>query len=896
MTPERWRIAGRGAVYTCEARGPAMEHLPDDILVRRVLAGDQEAFRPLVERYDRTVHAAIYIVLVGRAMPEEMAELSGDAFEAAYRGLRGLQRRERFGPWIYRIARRKAIDFTRRGRQQVDHVSSDHMEAETGLALADARPTGQDTWERDSDRRRIVEAALASLPEELRVPAVLRYMRGLAVRTISEILGIPIRTVERRVSHARERLRAYFEARGLTNEVKALQRCALPIAAGGDVVARTMAAVQEAGPHQRSEIGIKTAGALSLVVTAQHGAVQPRRGEEELLVSLVPPAATSVPRPPGLARPAGVRAFVETGDTLGTWRPVAPTLDGAPPVADGDLLWGRDTGFHVANEEGVYLDTGRLYGTVTLDALVDIPTFGGAHASIGLVIDGQHRGVVNPSGGKQLRVDVARHRDGMWAHVNPDWPAFASPNYDGWARDRSQAWGGIAEASARPTHVRLVHRTDLGAYDIYIDGVLSASSVRTPATRGLPVTGAAFASCAREIPAPMRVLGLELWVDGPDLAPRRPDYVVRDPVMTDPAAVATRVQQRVANGDLREAKDLLLMLRMLRGPRDAVERAEELVLALERRHEAAVPAIEARLARLRTAAADIAPSDTPLAPVPAATRYLRWVWRNSDVQWAHFDVDWEGQGHPRVLVALPRGDYVDGIHRFVFTSLLAESYRRLTGQNGALTVSLRAPADLQHEALANNWHGDRPEGGRPVRDGVDALLTVVEDAVAFGALAGALPKAEQLASRHDGGEQAEAARRLVAPFRRTWDRDLAAADVWCRGIARGLDDLRSGYPSPHGSLNGWLTACVPDASVREGADGEAYVTLPSPMHYSTARLMRLSRDLAEVSALLDGGRRATDVFLCVPNQPQHVVGFARPPAPRDGQTTTDDLAVAAVGR
>ena len=90
-----------------------------------------------------------------------------------------------------------------------------------------------------------------------------------------------------------------------------------------------------------------------------------------------------------------------------------------------------------------------------------------------------------PPGGKQLRVDVARHRDGMWAHVNPDWPAFASPNYDGWARDRSQAWVGIAEASARPTHVRLVHRTDVGAYDIYIDGVLSASSVRTPATRGL---------------------------------------------------------------------------------------------------------------------------------------------------------------------------------------------------------------------------------------------------------------------------------------------------------------------------------------------------------------------------------------------------------------------------
>jgi RNA polymerase sigma-70 factor (ECF subfamily) len=80
-----------------------------------------------------------------------------------------------------------------------------------GMGEQDAPPPeAPDVDERVDDalaRRQIVERALATLPEDLRLAVTLRDLQGLDYKEIAAALGVPIGTVESRIFRARQRLR-----------------------------------------------------------------------------------------------------------------------------------------------------------------------------------------------------------------------------------------------------------------------------------------------------------------------------------------------------------------------------------------------------------------------------------------------------------------------------------------------------------------------------------------------------------------------------------------------------------------------------------------------------------------------------------------------------------------
>src|SRR5262249_57682467 len=64
-----------------------------------------------------------------------------------------------------------------------------------------------------ADLRRLIDRALASLPEAQRQTFVLHADAGLSYREVAEVLGISIGTVMSRLYYARQRLRAYLVQR-----------------------------------------------------------------------------------------------------------------------------------------------------------------------------------------------------------------------------------------------------------------------------------------------------------------------------------------------------------------------------------------------------------------------------------------------------------------------------------------------------------------------------------------------------------------------------------------------------------------------------------------------------------------------------------------------------------
>lgn len=181
----------------------------DEELIEKTLAGDKEAFGKLALRYqDRVYNLALPIV----GNPEDAMDVTQETFIQALSHLSGFRRNSRFYTWLYRIAYNCAVGTLRRRRR---FVSVDAVVEEFGDSF-EANVDQPDARLRRADDARLLRAALAKLPEEYRVPLVLRELEGANYEQIAETLSVPVGTVRSRLHRARAALREALERAGVT--------------------------------------------------------------------------------------------------------------------------------------------------------------------------------------------------------------------------------------------------------------------------------------------------------------------------------------------------------------------------------------------------------------------------------------------------------------------------------------------------------------------------------------------------------------------------------------------------------------------------------------------------------------------------------------------------------
>ena len=140
----------------------------------------------------------------------DAADAAQEALIAISRGLKRFDGRSSFTTWSYRVATNACLDELRRRQRRQAEPLPDQL----GSGRVD--PVG----ERISARIDI-DSALTGLPEEFRVPVVLRDQAGLSYDEISEVLSIPPGTVRSRIARGRARL---FEMLGEGNQTAAAER------------------------------------------------------------------------------------------------------------------------------------------------------------------------------------------------------------------------------------------------------------------------------------------------------------------------------------------------------------------------------------------------------------------------------------------------------------------------------------------------------------------------------------------------------------------------------------------------------------------------------------------------------------------------------------------------
>lgn len=163
----------------------------DGVLVAETLRGDTEAFRPLVERYQRVLFTVALRMLGDR---EDALDAAQTAFAKAYEKLATYDRRHKFFSWLYRILLNECLN-VRRGQRE--------------RAPLDPELAGTDNPQRSAslaELRTQVQAALAQLPKEQQTVVVLRHFAQMSYQEIEETLDIPETTVKSRLYEARQRL------------------------------------------------------------------------------------------------------------------------------------------------------------------------------------------------------------------------------------------------------------------------------------------------------------------------------------------------------------------------------------------------------------------------------------------------------------------------------------------------------------------------------------------------------------------------------------------------------------------------------------------------------------------------------------------------------------------
>jgi RNA polymerase sigma-70 factor (ECF subfamily) len=163
-------------------------------VIRRVLQGDVESFRLLVERYEKPVVRMAGNLAGDRESGRDIAQ---DVFLAAYKKLSSFDPAcSNFSTWLFTIARNKSINALRKKRSRPmgklpEKVNPNHA---------------SDELAREEFYRRL-DIALEALPPAQRRAFVLAEFEQLPYAEIAQIEGLRAGTVKSRINRAKAKLR-----------------------------------------------------------------------------------------------------------------------------------------------------------------------------------------------------------------------------------------------------------------------------------------------------------------------------------------------------------------------------------------------------------------------------------------------------------------------------------------------------------------------------------------------------------------------------------------------------------------------------------------------------------------------------------------------------------------
>lgn len=171
--------------------------MTDDLLIKMVRAGQAEAYRALVERYQDMVYNLCYKILLDE---DEAKDAAQESFIKAYQVLGSFRAESKFSTWLYRIASNMALGKARRKKRAAPLEEAHYMASDE--QVGDSQPAGMT----QEERSKYLHLALAQLEENDRLLLSLYYLEEVSMDETAEISGLDKNTVKVRMHRARKKL------------------------------------------------------------------------------------------------------------------------------------------------------------------------------------------------------------------------------------------------------------------------------------------------------------------------------------------------------------------------------------------------------------------------------------------------------------------------------------------------------------------------------------------------------------------------------------------------------------------------------------------------------------------------------------------------------------------
>jgi RNA polymerase sigma-70 factor (ECF subfamily) len=172
-----------------------LEQATDAFLVGAIVNGDQEAVRPLIERYRKPL-ASVLLRALGSS--PDVDDVFQETWIRVVRSAHRYDPAQRFSSWLFAIAWNLMRD---RWSRRVDHDEID-------LAAMPSRDRSAEAQLIEDDRARQIRELVAKLPERLSQAILLRYFEELSEKEVAERLGVPVGTVKSRLHNGLRKLAA----------------------------------------------------------------------------------------------------------------------------------------------------------------------------------------------------------------------------------------------------------------------------------------------------------------------------------------------------------------------------------------------------------------------------------------------------------------------------------------------------------------------------------------------------------------------------------------------------------------------------------------------------------------------------------------------------------------
>ena len=171
--------------------------MTDNDIIRRCQAGDREAFRTVVEKYQNILYGTAYLMTGNRTAAEDHVQ---EAFLSAWKNIGSFRSGYPLKPWLVRILVNKVLSHQRANAIPMISLDTEFF----------ADPAGDDPAEEIAQRDQL-RRVMQRLSTEQRQVVLLRYFAGLSLAETAAALRRPQGTVKSQTSRALEQLKDLIE-------------------------------------------------------------------------------------------------------------------------------------------------------------------------------------------------------------------------------------------------------------------------------------------------------------------------------------------------------------------------------------------------------------------------------------------------------------------------------------------------------------------------------------------------------------------------------------------------------------------------------------------------------------------------------------------------------------